>query len=74
MDGAFGYHPVFTMIKYARRLTFRPRIAGSLFSLAGYFSYKLKGGNPVIPEEAVSYLRRVQLERAWKAICFKGNS
>jgi hypothetical protein len=72
MDAAFGYHPVFTILKCVRRLTFKPRVIGALFSLAGYCSYRLKGGKPVIPGEALKYLRKVQLERASRAIRFKG--
>lgn len=71
MDGAFGYHPVFTVLKYARRLTFSPPVVGSLFSLAGYACYRLKGSKPVIPVEAVNYLREVQLERIWRAFRLK---
>jgi glycosyltransferase involved in cell wall biosynthesis len=72
MDAAFGYHPVFTMLKYARRLAFNPRVIGSLCSLAGYSYYKLKGGKPAVPKDIVSYLRKVQVERTWQAIHLKG--
>jgi glycosyltransferase involved in cell wall biosynthesis len=71
MDAAFGYHPVFMLFKYARRLNFRPRVAGSLFSLAGYFSYRLRGGRPVIPAEASNYLRQRQMARVSRAIRLK---
>ena len=72
MHAAFGYRPVFTILKYVRRLTFKPRVVGSLFSLAGYCWYRLKGGDPVIPQEALNYLRKMQLERVSRAIRFKG--
>jgi glycosyltransferase involved in cell wall biosynthesis len=71
VDAAFGYHPLFALLKYARRLTFKPYVLKSLLLLAGYCSYWLKGGKPVIPREVLEYLRRVQLARSWRAIVFK---
>jgi hypothetical protein len=72
MEAAFGYDPAFVIAKSVRRLTFRPRVMGSLLSLAGYFSYKLKGGRPVIPPDACAYLRRTQRERLVNAVQLKG--
>jgi poly-beta-1,6-N-acetyl-D-glucosamine synthase len=72
MHAAFGYHPVFTILQCVRRLTFKPRVVGSLFSLAGYCCYRLKGGEPVIPDEALKHLHKVQLERISRGIRLKG--
>jgi glycosyltransferase involved in cell wall biosynthesis len=72
MDAAFGYHPLFMILKCVRRLTFKPRVVGSMLSLAGYIFYKLKGGRPVIPTEALNYVRKTQMERVSRAIRLKG--
>jgi len=72
MDAGYGYYPMFAILKYVRRLTFRPYVVGSVLSLAGYCSYKLKGGKPLMPDAALEYLRKVQLERASRAIRFRG--
>lgn len=72
MDATFGYHPLFMVMKCARRLTFKPRVVGSLLSLAGYCSYKLKNKRPVIPSEALNYVRKIQKERVSRAIRLKG--
>jgi len=72
MEAAFGYDAAFMVAKSLRRLTFRPRVMGSLLTLAGYFSYKLKGGRPVIPSEACAYLRRTQRKRLLSAVQLKG--
>jgi biofilm PGA synthesis N-glycosyltransferase PgaC len=72
MDAAFGYHPLFMILKCIRRLTFKPCVVGSLLSLAGYIFYKLKGGRPVIPTEALNFVRKTQMERVSRAIRLKG--
>jgi glycosyltransferase involved in cell wall biosynthesis len=71
-EAAFGYHPLFAMFKCARRFSFRPLILGSLMSLAGFLTYKAKGGTPVIPQDALSFLRRTQRERMFRALGLKG--
>jgi poly-beta-1,6-N-acetyl-D-glucosamine synthase len=73
MHAAFGYHPVFATLRYVRRLTFKPRVVGSLLSLAGYCFYKVKGGRPVIPIEPLNYLRQRQLERVSRVVRLKGH-
>jgi glycosyltransferase involved in cell wall biosynthesis len=72
MQAAFGYDPLFMMFKCVRRLMFKPAILGSLLSSAGYLSYKLKGGRPVIPSEALQYLRQTQRGRLLRAVRFQG--
>jgi len=72
MDAAFGYHPLFMMMKCARRLTFKPQVVGSLLSLAGYCSYKLKNGRPVIPADALLYLHKTQKDRISRAVRLNG--
>jgi glycosyltransferase involved in cell wall biosynthesis len=63
MEAAFGYHPVFALFKYVRRLKFKPAVLGSLLSVAGFLTYKIQGGRPVIPAAALAFLRQGQLER-----------
>ena len=72
MDAAFGYHPLFMVMKCARRLAFKPPVAGSLLSLAGYCAYKLKNGRPVIPADALDFLHKTQMDRVSRAVRLKG--
>lgn len=71
MDAGYGYPLMFAILKYVRRLTFKPYVVGSVLSFAGYCYLRLKGGRSVIPDEALEYLRKVQLERISKAIRLK---
>jgi glycosyltransferase involved in cell wall biosynthesis len=68
MDAAYGYDPLFAMLKYLRRLTFKPCGVGSLLSLAGYCSYRLNGRKPVMPDHARRYLRKAQWQRVFDTI------
>lgn len=72
MEASFGYHPLFMMLKCARRLGFRPMVIGSFLSWAGFWAYKFRGGRAVIPPNALGYLRQTQMERVSRAIRLKG--
>jgi hypothetical protein len=72
MDAAFGYHPLFMVMKCARRITFKPPVVGSLLSLAGYCSFKMKSGRPVIPADALVFLQKTQMDRVSRAFRLKG--
>jgi len=72
MDAAFGYGPMFMFAKCVRRLPFKPVVAGSVCSLAGYFTYKLRGGRPVIPADALEFFRREQRARLGRALGMGG--
>jgi biofilm PGA synthesis N-glycosyltransferase PgaC len=60
MDASFGSHPLFELVKCARRITAPPVVLGSLLRLSGYLWWKLSGRKPVISAEKVAFLRKEQ--------------
>lgn len=58
-----GYHPLFHLIKCVYRAADRPFIIGSALAFLGYYWALLRGYRRVIPEEAVKYLRREQIDK-----------
>ena len=58
-----GYHPLFMLGKFARRLTVKPPILGAFALIYGYVTGYLKGIPQVDDPAAIAYLRRQQLNR-----------
>jgi len=65
-DYSIGYHPLFELFKFVRRLTERPYIIGSVARLCGYLKALLLRKERVVPRELVSFLQKAQLERVRK--------
>lgn len=64
MDGSFGSHPAFEVLKCARRVSHKPYLMGALLRYLGYLWWSTAKGGPVIGAARVSYLRRQQAARA----------
>lgn len=65
-DYMVGYHPLFELVKFVRRLTEKPFIIGSLLRWLGYlYAFLLRKKRPV-SEEFVSFLQKRQLQRVKK--------
>lgn len=63
MDYSVGSHPVFEIIKCARRLQERPFGLRALMRLLGFTCSALKGARKDVSVEVVDYLRREQMHR-----------
>lgn len=68
LAGSFGSHPLFEVLKCARRSTFHPFVVGSMVRLAGYVWWKSNWRSPLIPPKTVAFLRRQQLGRIAKCL------
>jgi glycosyltransferase involved in cell wall biosynthesis len=63
MDHSIGSHPVFEILKCARRVPERPFAAGAVARLAGFFwSYATKEPR-LVPQELAGFLRNEQKDR-----------
>lgn len=60
---SLGYSTLFYCFRCAYRLKNRPFFIGSMLSLIGFMSAKLRGSLPSLPPQAVSYLRSEQMEK-----------
>jgi poly-beta-1,6-N-acetyl-D-glucosamine synthase len=60
MDASFGSHPVFEVLKCARRFGEKPFLTGSFIRLFGYLWWRLSGRRPLLPENKVEFLRHAQ--------------
>jgi poly-beta-1,6-N-acetyl-D-glucosamine synthase len=58
-----GYHPLFMLVKFVRRLAVKPPILGALALMYGYVTGYLKRIPQVDDPAAIAYLRRQQLNR-----------
>ncbi|MEP4078155.1 glycosyltransferase [Haloferula sp.] len=63
LAGSFGSHPLFMLVKCARRLSHQPFIVGACAFWFGYVSYSLRGKERLIPDEVVKHLRNEQKGR-----------
>ncbi len=63
LDSSFGSNPIFEFVKCFRRISSKPAIFGSLFQFCGYAWWTLKKPKPLIPQEAVTFLRNEQRTR-----------
>jgi poly-beta-1,6-N-acetyl-D-glucosamine synthase len=62
-DYLVGYHPLFELMKCARRFRSKPVGAGALASLLGFFSGLFRAKGFLVPRDVVRYLRKEQRER-----------
>ena len=60
MDASFGSLPQFELLKCCRRIHCHPFALGSLVRWAGYLNWKVRGLKPLIPNDAVAFLRKEQ--------------
>jgi glycosyltransferase involved in cell wall biosynthesis len=69
MDASFGSHPVFEVLKCARRVGEKPLLIGSFIRLSGYLWWRLSGRAPLLPPHKVEFLRREQKAKMgrWKS-------
>jgi hypothetical protein len=72
MDGAFGSHPVFEVLKCARRAAEHPLVLGSIVRFAGYVSCCVTMRAPLLPAELVAYLRDEQLVKIYHFLPHRG--
>jgi biofilm PGA synthesis N-glycosyltransferase PgaC len=66
MDASFGSHPVFELLKCARRIVESPVFIGSVIRFSGYIWWSTSGRHPLLDPEKVGYLRNEQLTKVWK--------
>jgi len=62
-DRALGYHPLFEVLKCARRALERPYLLGAAARLAGYAWSCLADGGAGVSPEVARFIRREQLRR-----------
>ena len=62
-DYNLGSHPVFEIVKAARRLAERPWIIGSMLRLYGFFMPLVRGTDRDIPDDVVKFLREEEMKR-----------
>lgn len=70
-DYSLGYHPLFEIVKCARRLREPPVFAGVVARLAGYFWSASRRERPAVSAEFVRFLRDEQRRRLRRAISFR---
>lgn len=63
MDASFGSHPVFELMKCARRIAESPVLIGSIISFCGYVWWMISGREPLLQAEKIVYLRNEQLAK-----------
>jgi glycosyltransferase involved in cell wall biosynthesis len=71
MDGSFGSHPVFELLKCSRRVGETPLLIGSVIRFSGYVWWRISGRAPLLGPEKVNYLRSEQLSKVsrwWKGL------
>lgn len=68
MDFALGSHPIFELLKLARRITWRPYFVGALARLSGFLLAHVIGRR-VAPPEFVTFLRKEQISRLSLKLC-----
>jgi len=61
-DASLGYHPVFELVRCARRLFYRPPFGG-LVRWLGYVWWSLRGRQPSVKEETVAFIRSRQMRK-----------
>jgi glycosyltransferase involved in cell wall biosynthesis len=72
LDGSFGSHPLFMMLKCVRRIPIPPFLIGGIVFFAGYGYCRWVRRECVVPREVMAYLRREQMGRV-KALLGIGN-
>lgn len=65
MDYSLGSHPLFELVKLAKRVPCRPFLMGAVIRLAGYISACCQREARVVSPQFVSFLRREQMSRLW---------
>lgn len=68
MDGSFGSHPLFELLKCVRRVRERPLLLGSVVRLSGYSWWWLSRRAPLLPSDKSAYLRHQQVKKLSSAI------
>lgn len=63
MDASFGSHPVFEVLKCARRAWENPVILSSLIRLSGYWWWTISRRKALLPANKVSFLRDQQIQK-----------
>jgi glycosyltransferase involved in cell wall biosynthesis len=63
MDASFGSHPIFEIVKCARRFNAPPVLLGGLTRLAGYLWWRISGRAPLIAPKKVAFLRQQQMAK-----------
>lgn len=63
MDASFGSHPVFELMKCARRIAESPVLIGSIISFCGYVWWMISGREPLLQAEKIVYLRNEQIAK-----------
>ena len=63
LDASFGSHPAFMLVKFVRRIFYRPWLIGALALYAGYLAHHIRGGGLLIPVSVSSHLRKEQINR-----------
>lgn len=58
-----GYHPLFLLMRAAKRGMSYPPVIGGLFLLFGYLEGYLRGNKKIAPPDLVKYIRKQQLRR-----------
>jgi hypothetical protein len=67
MDASFGSHPIFEFLKCCRRIGTRPYVLGSMVRFGGYLWWLCAGRKALIPEAAMSFLRKEQMAKLRRA-------
>jgi glycosyltransferase involved in cell wall biosynthesis len=75
MDASFGSHPLFELLKCARRLAMRPVVVGAVLRLAGYVYGRLIRRAPALSAAEAAFLRREQVAkmRRWLGLGVDGS-
>lgn len=63
-----GYHPLFQIFRCIMRLTSRPYVIGSLFTLTGYLNAWIRKEKRLLPENIVTFLQIEQKRRLRKSL------
>jgi len=63
MDFSLGTHPLFEVLRLARRIWVRPRILGALARLSGFARAAIRAEDRIVSREFMAFLRKEELGR-----------
>jgi glycosyltransferase involved in cell wall biosynthesis len=71
LDYSLGSHPLFELLKDARRLTEKPYIIGGIVRLCGFMWGYARKEKRMVPPEFIKYLRKEQKGRIWQLLRYR---
>jgi hypothetical protein len=65
MDYSLGSHPLFEIVKCARRVSESPKVLGALVRFSAFVGCYCVGEPRPVSKEFMKFLRKEQMDRVW---------